>query len=104
MAAEPIIVDHTCTDITFIPQSAIEAAKANLHIAYGHTSHGSQITTGMAGLVGFANGGGLGLALPADIFDWNNGGTGGGRWICMIMPWAETWGIIPSGLTTPGAI
>ncbi|WP_419662279.1 hypothetical protein Dvar_27330 [Desulfosarcina variabilis str. Montpellier] len=77
LAAEPIIVDHTCTDITFIPQSAIEAAKANLHIAYGHTSHGSQITTGMAGLVGFANGGGLGLALPADIFDWNNGGTGG---------------------------
>ena len=76
-AAEPIIIDHTCTDITFIPQSAIEAAKANLHIAYGHTSHGSQITTGMTGLVAFANGGGLGLALPADSFAWNNGGTGG---------------------------
>jgi hypothetical protein len=77
LAAQPIIVDHTCTDITFIPQSAIEAAKANLHIAYGHTSHGSQITTGMTGLVNFANGGGLGLTLPADSFAWNNGGTGG---------------------------
>ncbi len=75
--AAPIIADHTCTDITRIPQSAIEQAKSELHIAYGHTSHGSQLTTGMSGLVGFANGGGLGLALPETIFDWNNGGTGG---------------------------
>ena len=76
-AAEPIIIDHACTDITQVPQSAIEQAKANLHIAYGHTSHGSQLTTGMTGLVGFANGMGLGLSLPTDIFAWNNGGTGG---------------------------
>ena len=77
ISAEPIIIDHTCADITQIPQSAIEQAKANLHIAYGHTSHGSQLTTGMIGLVDFANGGGLGLSLPTDIFAWNNGGTGG---------------------------
>ena len=76
-AAEAIIVDHTCTDITQIPQTAIEQAKANLHIAYGHTSHGSQLTTGMNGLVDFANGGGKGLSLPQDIFDWNNGGSDG---------------------------
>lgn len=74
---EPIIIDHICTDITQIPQSAIEHAVGNLHIGYGHTSHGSQLTTGMSGLVGFANGGGLGLSLPNDIFAWNNGGTGG---------------------------
>ena len=72
-----IVADHTCIDITQIPQSAIEQAKAGLHIAYGHTSHGSQVTTGMLGLVGFANGGGLALSLPTDIFAWNNGGTGG---------------------------
>lgn len=72
-----LIVDHSCTDITQIPESAIVQAKAVLHIAYGHTSHGSQLTTGMNGLVGFANGGGLGLSLPTDIFAWNNGGTGG---------------------------
>ncbi len=71
------IIDHNCTDITQIPQSAIEQAKIDLHIAYGHTSHGSQLTTGMTGLIGFANGGGLGLSLPTDIFEWNNGGTGG---------------------------
>ncbi len=74
---DAIIVDHTCTDITEIPQSAIEQAKSNLHIAYGHTSHGSQLTTGMTGLVAFANGGGLGLSLPEDIFAWNNGGSDG---------------------------
>jgi hypothetical protein len=77
LAEGPIIIDHNCTDITQIPQMAIEQAKSNLHIAYGHTSHGSQLTSGMTGLVAFANGGGLGLSLPTDIFNWNNGGNGG---------------------------
>jgi hypothetical protein len=77
LSAEPIIIDHQTTDITKIPQAAIEQAKANLHIAYGHTSHGSQLTTGMTGLVAFANGGGLGLSFPKDLFQWNDGGTGG---------------------------
>ncbi len=76
-AQGPVIVDHNCTEITLIPQTAIEQAKSSLHIGYGHTSHGSQLTTGMTSLVGFANGGGLGLSLPEDIFAWNNGGAGG---------------------------
>ena len=46
-----IIVDHACCGIGDIPQAAIETAKANLIIAYGHTSHGSQLVTGMTGLV-----------------------------------------------------
>jgi hypothetical protein len=70
----PIIVDHTCTDITAIPQAAIEQAKSSLHIAYGHTSHGSQLITGMNGLIAFANAGGKGLSLPTDIFKWSYGG------------------------------
>ncbi len=74
MRPEPLIVDHTCTDITRIPEPMILQAKAVLHIAYGHTSHGSQITTGMSGLVAFANGGGRGLSLPKDIFAWRHGG------------------------------
>ena len=73
----PLIVDHTSTNIVEIPESAINQAKADLHIAYGHTSHGSQLTTRMTGLIGFANNGGLGLNLPEDIFAWNNGGSGG---------------------------
>lgn len=75
--SQAIIVDHTCTDITEIPTAAIDAAREVLHIGYGHTSHGSQLTDGMTGLVAFANGGGLGLSHPDDVFAWNNGGTGG---------------------------
>jgi hypothetical protein len=63
-SADAIIIDHNSMDITQIPQSAIEQAKAFLHIAYGHTSMGARLTTGMTGLLGFANGGGLGLSLP----------------------------------------
>ncbi|MCK5739318.1 T9SS type A sorting domain-containing protein [bacterium] len=73
--AQGITVDHSCTDITLIPTAAIQQAKTTLHIGYGHTSHGSQLATGMNGLIAFANNGGLGLAHPHDIFVWNNGGT-----------------------------
>ena len=72
-----LIIDHTCVDITQIPESAILAAKDSLHIAYGHTSHGWQITYGMQGLIEFANNGGKGLSLPDSIFAFNPGGTGG---------------------------
>lgn len=74
---EPLIIDHTCTSIDRIPEWAILQAKTSLHIAYGHTSHGSQVTSGMSGLVEFANGGGKGLLLAEDIFAWNHGGAGG---------------------------
>ncbi|HDS03873.1 MAG TPA: hypothetical protein ENN72_09265 [Firmicutes bacterium] len=63
------IVNHLCTDIDQIPVSAINEAKSKLHIAYGHTSHGSQIITGMSGLDDFLGG--------AGIYVWNSGGTGG---------------------------
>ncbi|HPQ40645.1 MAG TPA: hypothetical protein PLV45_09755, partial [bacterium] len=46
-AQDPIIIDHTCTDYTQIPESWIQAAKDNLLISYGHTSHGSQLVTGL---------------------------------------------------------
>lgn len=63
----PLIIDHTCTKLDQIPTECIDNAKANLHIAYGHTSHGSQITTGMTGLVSF----------KGSMFEWNDGGTNG---------------------------
>lgn len=75
--AQGVIADHNCTGITLIPSEWIDSAKTKLHIAYGHTSHGSQITDGMNGLVNFANNGGKGLTLPQDIFAWNNGGSDG---------------------------
>jgi len=63
--AQSTIIDHTCTDIEKIPESAIIQAKAMLHIAYGHTSHGSQLTTGMENLDQFMGGTGL--------YNWNDG-------------------------------
>lgn len=75
--AAPVVIDHRHTDITALTAAQIERTKDVLHIAYGHTSHGRQLTDGMSGLVGFANDGGKGLALPEDIFAWNNGGSGG---------------------------
>ncbi len=67
-----IIIDHTSTDLSFVPLDWIEEAKDILHIAYGHTSHGSQITTGMTGLVSFAN-----APNGGSTYEWNNGGTNG---------------------------
>lgn len=51
-----IIADHTAAaDFDSIPDSAINQAKSGLHIAYGHTSHGSQLLTGMDALAGSDN-------------------------------------------------
>jgi len=75
--AVPIIVDHNDTDLRALSPSGLATAKTKLHIAYGHTSHGSQLTYGMSALVGFINGGGLGLSYPQNFFAWNNGGTAG---------------------------
>ncbi len=44
--AGPIIVDHTCTDLSQIPPYWIEQAKKQA-IHYAHTSHGSQIMSGI---------------------------------------------------------
>lgn len=43
-----LIIDHTTADITQIPSSYIDAAKANLRLSYGHTSHGSQLVSGLS--------------------------------------------------------
>lgn len=48
-----ITIDHSYTRIDAIPMSWIRKAKSDLIIAYGHTSHGSQLITGMQGLVDF---------------------------------------------------
>jgi hypothetical protein len=57
----------------------INAAKANLHIGYGHTSHGSQLTDGMNGLVGFANGAGCDgeYAATHNLFAYEAGNISG---------------------------
>jgi hypothetical protein len=61
--------------------SAIEEAKTELHIAYGHTSHGSQLISGMGGIPAFASAGNMdGSAVYSTIpglFDWSHDGSGG---------------------------
>jgi len=42
-----IIVDHTSTEISKIPAPWLDQAKSMLKASYGHTSHGSQLITGM---------------------------------------------------------
>lgn len=51
--ASPIIISHNESKLDSIPVQWINAAKENLTIYYGHTSHGSQLTTGMQGLIQF---------------------------------------------------
>ena len=48
--SQAIIADHTCTKIEKVPVEFVEKAKANFKVAYGHTSHGSQIVSGMQAL------------------------------------------------------
>lgn len=62
------IIDHNCTNLQGIPVSYIDQARASLHIAYEHTSHGSQIIDGMTGLFNW----------KGNTYRWNNGGLNGG--------------------------
>ena len=62
-----IIADHlAAAAFTSIPTNAITNAKTNLHIAYGHTSHGSQLITGMNALASYNS-----------LYSWHPSGTGG---------------------------
>jgi len=64
------IINHQHTGLARlnqIPSQWITAAKNTLHIAYGHTSHGSQLVTGMEGLASFIG----------SLYSFNDGGTGG---------------------------
>lgn len=46
-AQNPVIIDHKYTDLSDIPLAWVDSAQLKLHIGYGHTSHGSQLITGM---------------------------------------------------------
>ncbi len=63
----PIIANHNSAKLAIIPTNWVDSAKANLHVAYGHTSHGSQLITGMAGLENW----------KGSQYAFNEGGTNG---------------------------
>ncbi len=62
-----IIIDHRTAKLADIPVEWINQAKSKLHIAYEHTSHGSQIIDGMTGL----------YKWKGNIYLWNDGGSEG---------------------------
>lgn len=62
-----IIADHTRINLSTIPAEWITAARSNLHIAYWHTSHGSQIQSGMYGL----------YTWKGNAYSYNSSGSGG---------------------------
>jgi hypothetical protein len=64
---EIITIDHNATNINRIPAQWIDSAKSKLRIAYGHTSHGSQLISGMQGLISF----------KGDRYSFNATGTNG---------------------------
>ena len=68
-SAAAVIIDHTCTDLSQIPDAEIEQAKSNLHFAYQHTSHGSQLVTGMNALKNFPSFG--------TKYEWSDDGSAG---------------------------
>ncbi len=63
----PTLVDHRSTNLASIPSNWIDSARARLRIAYGHTSHGSQLITGMTGLVSY----------KGSAYQFNSTGAGG---------------------------
>lgn len=78
-----IIVDHTTVDLDSIPETFIQRAKQNFRIAYGHTSHGSQILTGMevleneyGSLYAFGDSGTTGELYINDDIVWGDLGDG----------------------------
>ena len=47
ISAQSIVANHLTTNLADIPVEWVNQAKSELKIWYGHTSHGSQITSGM---------------------------------------------------------
>lgn len=99
--ATPTIIDHTCTDLSRIPEEWITDAKNTLVIAFNHTSHGSQIPAGMDALAAYpsfgtkyqwSRTGGTGLKLYCD---WQGSGNPISKTACDLG--YET--IQPSGFT-----
>ena len=62
-----LIINHSNINLNSIPVNWIDSAKAKLHIAYQHTSHGSQLISGMSGLEEWKG-------AP---YQWNDGVTNG---------------------------
>lgn len=102
-SGQTIVVDHTCTDLSKIPDYWLTQAK-NLTLHYAHTSHGSQIISGIEKLeqldpkynVAVYTGGPVGLPGETGairIYDGNNYSDGNWSYITPELYWASADGI-----------
>jgi len=102
VSSGPIIIDHTCTDISKIPDYWLEEAK-KLTLHYAHTSHGSQINSGILKLaqndpqysVAIQTSGSVGLPGETGalrMYDGNNLG-GGDTYITPDEYWSTSYGV-----------
>lgn len=64
-----LIIDHNCTNLQKIPLEYINSAKIQLKIAYNHTSHGSQLISGMNALKNYPD--------FENRYNWNGQGDNG---------------------------
>ena len=65
----PIIADHSIVNevrLDTINTTLVQNAKDTLHVAYFHTSHGSQLTTNRLEMIGF----------KGQLYNWSEGGQG----------------------------
>jgi len=68
-----VIVDHRHTDVSRVPAVWLDQARAQLRVTYGHTSHGSQLVTGMLAFRGEAG--------SAHYFTYSSWGYDGGMFL-----------------------
>ena len=64
-----VLIDHSSSDLGVIPDNWIKKAQSDLHIVYHHTSHGSQLITGMNALKEFPD-------YPSMKYDWKDNSIG----------------------------
>jgi len=64
-----VLIDHSSANLGAIPDKWIKKAQSDLHIVYHHTSHGSQLITGMNALKEFTD-------YPLKKYDWKDDSRG----------------------------
>jgi hypothetical protein len=64
-----ILIDHRSTDLGSVPEKWVTHAAETLHVVYNHTSHGSQIVSGMDSLARFP--------LYGNVYSWSEDGSYG---------------------------
>jgi len=109
--AGAVIIDHTATDLSRIPAEWLAAARS-LALHYAHTSHGSQILTGMEALqradpeLRFEVQWGEAPAPPPGgdaLFIYDGNDFGGDTYIMPEMYWADSDGLRhTAGVVEPG--